>query len=159
MTNDALINGEVQSLTDEEKTRAEKFHRERLAFALVNDQIIFDENADDDRDHQHWLCETFGMTIEEFENIPRGYIMKGKIQLYTGSRFEQLELGMIKVKHLIRIIDKYKSIYPDIPYRVFNGVKVGKVGTIWPPIKVLTFDESALRYLDDKDVPLVPWRE
>lgn len=159
MTNDALINGEVQSLSDEEKTRAEKFHRERLMFALINDQIIFNENPDDDRDHQHWLCETFGISIEEFEKIPRGYMMKGKIQLFIGSRFEQIELAMIKFSHLIRIIDKYKSIYQDTPYQVFNGVKVGKVGTIWPPIKVLTFDESALRYLDDKDISLVPWRD
>ena len=79
MTNDALINGEVRILSDKEKIDAESFHLRRLAFIWINDELFFNENPNDDRDHQHWVCEDFGITVEEFERLPRGYILPGRI--------------------------------------------------------------------------------
>lgn len=71
MTNDALLNGKVILLSDTEITRAADFHKNRYAFAFMKDTIIFNNNPNDDRDHQHWLLDEFGISPVEFENIPR----------------------------------------------------------------------------------------
>ena len=72
MKNDAIINGKQITLSDEERKAGEKFHLSRYPFAWVNNQLVFNDNTNDDRDHQHWLCEDYGLTVEEWERVPRG---------------------------------------------------------------------------------------
>lgn len=137
MTNDALINGEVHVLDDKEKKDVEEFHKARLAFIWIGDELFFNENSDDDRDHQHWVCEDFGVTVEEFEELPRGYILPGRIQLFKGSSFSPINVRSIKKDHFMRLIEKHNKLYPRYDYEIYNGVKVGKVGEVWPPMFVV----------------------
>lgn len=140
MTNDALINGEVHVLNDKERKGAEEFHKKRYSFIWINRKLTFNDNMNDDRDHQHWVCEDYGISVEEFEILPRGYILPGRIQLFIGSDFSSIPLHQIEFDDIAHLISVYETLYPDTAYRVFNGVKVGRVGEIWPPIDEFIVD-------------------
>lgn len=137
MTNDALINGKVQIISDEEKKGAAEFHKKRYPFIWINGKLTFNDNMNDDRDHQHWVCEDYGISVEEFEKSPRGYMLPGRIQLFIGSDFSCIPLHQIEFDDIDHLISVHKSLYPDTAYQIFNGVKVGKIGEIWPPIEEL----------------------
>lgn len=87
MTNDTVINGKEVELEGVEKTEAEKFHKEQIAFAMIPDgngknmqyELVFNEDSTDDRDHMHWLMDDYGITLEVFEGLVRGYIKPGRI--------------------------------------------------------------------------------
>lgn len=140
MTNDALINGEVRILDSDEKKAAEEFHRKRYPFIWINGKLTFNDNMDDDRDHQHWVCEDYGISVEEFEKLPRGYILPGRIQLFIGSDFSKIPYDKIAIDDIMNIINRHMNLYPNDFCRVFNGVTVGKVGEIWPPIDEIVVD-------------------
>ncbi len=141
MTNDALINNKVVELTDEEKAASEKFHKSRLPFIWIDNKLIINENEDDDRDHQHWVCEDFGLTIPEFEALNRGYMIEGRIQFFRSSTFEMIDTSEISVEDFNKLLKIQHSRYNTDKVVVCNGVHIGKVGEIWEPISVLgTFD-------------------
>ena len=135
MTNDAIINNTKVELSADEVKRAASFHKSRYAFAWVNGKLVFNDNENDDRDHQHWLCEDYGITVEEWENTPRGYMMAGKIQLFIGSQFKPLDTNKISVIDFETLLHTQKNKFGTDKVVVYNGVKVGKVGDIWEPLE------------------------
>lgn len=125
-------------LSRKEKEAAEKFHKSRIAFAWVNGELVLNDNDEDDRDHQHWLMEDYGISIEEFEKLPRGYMIRDKIQLFTGSTFARIEDKDLRLPmaDILRLRDIYKKKFPNsVSVWIYNGVRVGKVGEIWIPIE------------------------
>ncbi|MCM1441679.1 MAG: hypothetical protein NC131_21090 [Roseburia sp.] len=134
MTHDALINGKVVQLTDEEKRGAEKFHLERAKFAWINGELVFGDEPGDDRDHQHWLLEDYEIKSEEFETINRGYMLPCRIQLFKGSDFRKIDMKEISVEDLNTLIEYQFMKYGSASAVVYNGVKVKEVGSVWPPI-------------------------
>ena len=136
---EALINGELRQLNDNEAFEASKFHSTRLAFIWIDGDLIFNKLGDT-RDHQHWVLEDFGISPEKFETLPRGYCKADRIQLFIGSGFKPLEeehlelfnnsFKYIAVKH--KRTFRTKGIIP-----VYNGVVVGKVGEVWPPLRTV----------------------
>lgn len=134
MTHDALINGKVVQLTNEEKEGAEKFHLERVKFAWINGELMFGDEPGDDRDHQHWLLEDFGITPEEFESINRGYMLPSRIQLFKGSDFRKIDMKEVNAEDLNTLIEYQFMKYGSASAVVYNGVKVKEVGSVWPPI-------------------------
>lgn len=139
MTTDALINGNIIELNSEEKEKAEKFHRERIAFVILDNKLVVNDNPDDDRDHQHWLTEDFKITIKEFERLTRGYIKPGRIQLFIGSKFECINPDTLRLDHLLDLICLHNKKFGNNDIQVFNGVHIGKVGDIWEPIQRLMY--------------------
>lgn len=137
MTNDALINGKVVTLTEEEKIAGEKFHRSRVPFAWIDKKLVFNDNAGDDRDHQHWLLEDFGISVEEFETMNRGYMIESRIQLFKGSKFEPINMDDVSVTDFSSLTHKHREIFNSTEVTICNGVHVGKVGEIWEPIFTL----------------------
>lgn len=135
----ALINGKMVELDEKSKTDAENFHKHRIAFAWVGGQLVLNTDPYDDRDHHHWITEDYDITVEEFEKIPRGYMMHGKIQLFTGSTFSPISGDELRLpmSDLIKLRDVYKKDFwtTDTSIPVYNGVRVGRVGDIWPPIQ------------------------
>ena len=135
MKNDAIINGKTVLLSKTETERAAAFHKSRLPFAWIRGTLVFNNNANDDRDHQHWLLEDFGILPDEWEKTPRGYMIDGRIQLFIGSDFRELEFDIIPKSDITSICRKYYEVYKKPLVQIYNGVKVGKVGEIWKPIK------------------------
>lgn len=139
MKDDAVINGEVVRLSTEERIAGENFHLNRLPFAWVKGVLTFNENPDDDRDHQHWLLEDLGIPVEEWETTPRGYIKEGRIQFLIGSRFRPItaqDMPNVSKADFQRILNKHWAMFPaEKGCHVYNGVRVGKIGELWPPIQ------------------------
>lgn len=137
----ARINGKMVELPDEERIAAEKFHRSRLSFAWINGDLVVNDNMSDDRDHHHWMGEDYGVTDEDFEKLPRGYMMLDKIQLFVGSSFAQISKAdlSIPMRDILKLRDLYRKTFPENSGKVwiYNGVTIGKVGEIWSPIECL----------------------
>lgn len=100
----------------------------------VNNQLVFNDNTNDDRDHQHWLCEDYGLTVEEWERVPRGYMMPGRIQLFIGSQFKPMNTQKLSVTDFQELLTRYWHKYGGQKVVMYNGVKVGKVGEVWEPL-------------------------
>lgn len=133
MTNDAIINHKKVTLTLEEVEGASKFHKSRIPFFMDHHgYLIFNENPEDDRDHQHWMMEDHNYTLEEWESTPRGYFMEGRIQLFRGSSFSPVDISIV-ANCYVALVTKYRSIFGDCPDVICNGVVVGKVGEVWKP--------------------------
>ena len=141
MITEAIINGAKQNLTEDEAKAAEKFHSTRLAFAFLGTKMkIYFCPLGDKRDHQHWLLEDFGVSPEEFEKVPRGYIKLERVQLFRGSSFEPLDMHTVgKIDRLAwqEIAAAYKKQFGTGTAEAFNGVHIGNIGEVWEPVEKL----------------------
>ena len=137
MKSDAIINGKVVELNDNEKKEAEEFHKKRCAFAWIDGKLTFNDNENDDRDHQHWLLDDYGITPEQWEKLPRGYMLPDRIQLFIGSTFSAVPTDSISVTDFAELISKHHTRYKSKEVKIYNGVKIGKVGEVWEPITCL----------------------
>lgn len=139
MENKAIINDKVVELTQEEVDKAAEFHKARIAFGDAYGQLRFNKDPLDDRDHQHWICEDYKMSIDEFETIIRGYMVEGEIYIYIGSQFRSVAKHKINMSMLLKILEVYKENFNKNEVDIYNGVVVGKVGERWlPKEKLLT---------------------
>lgn len=134
----ALINGKMEELSEADRKAGERFHKLRTPFIWINGEFKVNLDPDDVRDHHHWVTEDFGLTDEEFEELPRGYIIQGRMQLFKGSSFKEIppEEMNFPFGDFLKVIEIYKTRYPNQDDKfidVFNGVEIGKVGEIWPP--------------------------
>lgn len=137
MTNDALIDNKVVTLTDKEVKDAANFHKKRLPFIYINNKLVFNTNFEDDRDHQHWVLEDFGIGIKEFETLNRGYMLPGRIQFFKGSTFGKIDTSQVSIADIRRICEVYKTYIGAGHVVVYNGVHVGRVGEVWEPMETL----------------------
>ena len=128
----AIINKDTIELSDKEMEGAANFHKRRIAFAFVDGQCRFNSNSDDDRDHQHWVCEDYGLTKDEFENLIRGYMLPGKIVLYQSSHFSEINLSELSAADVLTLLSTYKKAYQSSYVTLYNGAKIGVVGEEWP---------------------------
>ena len=142
MTNDAIINKQQIMLTEEEQRKAEEFHKSRIAFIYVDGKIQYNEDKEDDRDHMHWVMEDYGISCNEFENSKRGYISNGRIFLYRGSDFAEIELSEISLQYLVDLIDKHNQYFDGETILVYSGMNIGKVGEIWKPLSCILIIEN-----------------
>lgn len=134
MAGTGFINGKEVALTEEENTNANDFHRSRLAFGILDadgkQRIVYNT---DEREHYKWLKEDYNINTETFETMVRGYVMKDKIQFYTGSDFKDTEISHIDKNVFKELLTKAEEIFKSEHTRIFNGVNIGKVGEIWTP--------------------------
>lgn len=137
MDNKAIINGQNIELSNDEVEGAADFHKKRIAFGEVGGVLRFNLDKSDDRDHQHWLCEDYGLTIEDFEGIIRGYMVDGEVYFYKGSDFRCVGEHNIGLDMLNMILNLYKENLTKKEVVIYNGVHIGKVGERWLPKKRL----------------------
>lgn len=149
MTKDTVINGKPVLLTDREMAKAAKFHKERLAFAIFGNVVVFNEDPSDDRDHLHWLAEDFRVDSEWFEELIRGYVSMGKIYLYRGTHFSGVPASAITSKHLNQLLSTHDNYFGRVDTDIYSGMVVGKVGEIWKPIKKIMSFPKSVRYVHD----------
>lgn len=110
---------------------AERFHKHRIAFAWLDNKWIY--NMYDKRDHLHWLCEDYELTVEEFETIPRGYMINDRIQLFIGMNFREIDNGTLSLLDIQELLNMYHSKYGDSNVCIYNGVIIGNIGEVWQP--------------------------
>lgn len=129
----AVINKKTVFLNDNEIKNASDFHKKRVAFALRDKDFVFNNDPQDDRDHQHWLCEDYGMSIDEFEHVIRGYMRPGVITIYVSNSFDCVDPFHFSIGNLKQLLDEYKNVFDTETVTINNGVMVKTVGEIWPP--------------------------
>lgn len=134
-----IINGNDVKLTEEEQTNVTKFHKSRIAFAVIekdNDYVLA-MNINDPREHRVYLKEDFNVDDEMFETLVRGYIKPGKINIYVSSHFYKVPSERINDKLLNDLLEVALNEYGEGEYIIGNGVNVGKPGEEWPPIEII----------------------
>ena len=115
----------------------QKFHKKRLTFAILDEHCKFISN--DTRSHFEWLDEDYGVTIEDFENIVRGYVLENCIYLYKGFQFNEIDDSELESNILMEIVQQ-ANIYNKWQYKeykVHSGMIQGVVGEVWKPKKEL----------------------
>lgn len=113
----------------------QKFHKKRLTFAILDEHCKFISN--DTRSHFEWLNEVYGVTIEDFENIIRGYVLEDGIYLYKGFQFNEIDDSELESNILMEIVQQ-ANIYNKWQYKeykVHSGMVQGTVGEVWKPKK------------------------
>lgn len=118
------------------------FLNNRRAFAFVNNGLVVQELTDH-RTCQEWLGSSMGITKDQFQSIIRGYITRDRIQFFVGSDYRFCsEVHSGEVLSLQRV---YCDTYGDnfLLRGVFNGVRRGKEGEQWEPIREWNSDSCA----------------
>lgn len=132
-----LLNGKQIKLSKDELKAAGNFHKSRYAFAWINGKLIFNDKPDDDRPHEEWMQEDYGLTVEEYEKANRGYMLPTHIQLFKGSSFSPIDTREISVSDFTHLCKVHGERYGTAEVEVRNGVKIGKIGEVWPPLLIV----------------------
>lgn len=114
-----------------------KFHTTRKAFFFLKGKLIFNENREDTRDHYHWVNEDFGVSLEEYNHSPRGYMLPGRIQFFIGDCFEPIDTSTIDIVSFGQILQRYKDTMSMPIVEVCNGVEIGELGKVWKPLHTI----------------------
>ena len=104
-----------------------KFHKKRIAFMIINNEIIFLENSA--MSHFEWYT-SLNLKKEDFKNIVRGYIMDSRAVFYKGDFIYDDEV-IEKAKEYGEIIKKKYNIKK---LKISAGLKKGEKGEIWSSI-------------------------
>ena len=112
------------------KENVEEFHKQRVAFLVVNNEIIFLKNSS--KSHLEWAKE-LGITIDDFNEMTRGFYNDGNIVFYKGN-FDYDDKVINDAKKYATKVKEYCNIESA---KVFVGVVIGKVGEKWPPKKLI----------------------
>ena len=108
----------------------ENFHKKRSAFIIWKKQVLFLKNST--LSHLQW-AQTLGIDIKEFNCLTRGYVLDNDIVFYKGN-FEYDEQVTNDAKCFAETIKKECSLTFA---KVYAGVIVGKIGTLFPKDKFL----------------------
>lgn len=105
-----------------------KFHRERIAFAIINDKIYFLKNSE--MSHKEWLVDSGILSEVFFRKIIRGYVLNNEIYFYKNDFDFNLEDKNESLKYLSEIC-RYCFLVGEI--KLNFGVQKGKIGEQWKP--------------------------
>ena len=108
-------------------SKNDKFHMSRTAFIILDNSIEYLRNSS--LSHKEW-CKNLNIDDETFNSIVRGYITKNNMFYYMGN-FEcnDTVIKVAKETHEQIAIDNCLK-----RYKIFCGVKKGKVGEVWKPL-------------------------
>ena len=107
-----------------------KFHKKRIAFMIINNEIMFLEN--NEMSHYEWYT-SLNLNKEDFKNVVRGYIMDSRAVFCKGD-FSYDDEVIEKAKEYGEMI---KKKYKRKKLELWVGVNVGEIGEIWPPTKLI----------------------
>lgn len=114
----------------EHKENIEDFHKNRIAFIIWKKQVLLLKNST--LSHSQW-AQSLGIDIKEFNSLTRGYVLNNNIVFYKGN-FDFDEQLIEDAKYFSDTIKTKCSLNFA---KVYAGVIVGEIGTIYPPNKYL----------------------
>ena len=119
------------NLKCENRTEIQRdFHRNRIAFIIVNNEVYYIEN--EDKSHFEF-AQQLGITKQQFDNICRGFFYKDYIVFYKGHFIYDDEM----IKEALLAVEKIKNHVGVSEVKVYCGQKVGGPNEIWPPDKFI----------------------
>ncbi|MBE6160083.1 MAG: hypothetical protein E7157_03440 [Lactobacillales bacterium] len=110
----------------ENNNSEQKFHVSRIAFMIINNEIIYLENSK--MSHIEWY-KSLGYKEEDFNNIVRGYTKDNKIIFYKGDFLYDDET----INTAITFAPIIKEYINNENAEVYAGVIKGKIGEQWEP--------------------------
>lgn len=104
-----------------------KFHKKRIAFMIINNEILFLENSE--MSHYEWYT-SLNLKKQDFKNIVRGYLIDSRAVFYKDDFICDDEV-IKKAKEYGEII---KKKYKLKKLKVSAGLNKGEIGEIWSSI-------------------------
>lgn len=109
----------------ETKKGVRDFHKQRIAFVILNNEIYFIRNSE----MSHWeYCQSINVTKEVFDSLTRGYYLNGNIVFYKDNFTYDNNVIAEGLKYLVRIKEECHIDKANI----YFGLIVDKTKKIWP---------------------------
>jgi len=130
MTKDYDIEKFENFNSDQNKESIENFHKHRIAFIILKKQVLFLKNST--LSHLQW-AKTLGIDKNEFNCLTRGYVLNNNIVFYKGN----FDFDKQVIEDARTFANTIKSNCSLTCAKVYAGLIVGPIGTIYPPKKHL----------------------
>ena len=99
----------------ETKKEARDFHKQRTAFIIINDKIIFIKNSE----MSHWeYCQSINISKEIFNQLTRGYYLNGDIVFYKDNFTYDDNVIEEGLKYLYKIKEECNFDKANIYFRI-----------------------------------------
>lgn len=115
--------------------KEEVFHESRLAFMIIDDEILYLKN--NKMSHKEWYFLLFN-SLKNFNDVVRGYAKDDRIIYYKGDFEYDSEVIEVAKKTHNKIMDEFNNYN----CRVFVGVIKGEIGEEWEPDLELNFNKK-----------------
>ncbi|HOZ88925.1 MAG TPA: hypothetical protein PK737_01675 [Bacilli bacterium] len=111
----------------ETKKAIRDFHKQRLAFIIINDEVNYLE----DSSISHWeYCQTLNITKEVFITLIRGFCRNDYIVFYKDNFIYDEEL----INNSLKYIPQIKKVYNKGKLKIYFGQIVStEKDVIWQP--------------------------
>lgn len=112
------------------------FHQSRKAFVILENDILISPEGFSGS-HFELLCQN-GFDAKQAKEViskqPRGFARDGSVYLYQGEDFSCLSEECEK-KCSEWLLFFQKSGWLSSEGKIYNGMRVGKIGEVWTPVK------------------------
>ena len=109
----------------ETKNEVRDFHKQRIAFVIINNEIHFIKNSG----MSHWeYCKSLNISKENFNTLTRGYYFDGRIVFYNNNFTYNNNVITEGLKYIVQIKEECKIDKADI----YFGLVIDETQTIWP---------------------------
>lgn len=109
----------------ETKDEVRNFHKQRVAFIIINNEIHFIKNSEE----SHWeYCQSLNISKETFNTLTRGYYFNGRIVFYNNNFTYDNNVIEEGLKYIVRIKEECNI---DKAY-IYFGLVIDKTQTVWP---------------------------
>lgn len=118
------------------------FDPDRYGFCIIGGNLIIMDAKDRGMSTQVWMEDVLRLSKESIDTMPRGYLLPGRIQFFTGNYDTCPTIGEDIVGDAVAC---YASLYgvhntQAIATPIYNGCHRGKVGDTWEPVLKWDFD-------------------
>lgn len=124
-------------MTEKEKA----FLSERLAFALVDGDLLWADGKYKLMPMKEWLLATNVIDDDEFQHIIRGTVYCGYVHYYSGDNYDPADISTVPADLREYIISVARNTIPDdMPEEgvlVANGCIIGEPGILWDSIEYI----------------------
>ena len=109
----------------ETKREVRDFHKQRIAFVIINNEIHFIKNSE----MSHWeYCKNLSISKEIFNTLTRGYYYNGKIVFYNNNFTYDNNVIEEGLNYIVKIKEECNIDKAEI----YFGLIIDKTQIIWP---------------------------
>lgn len=119
------------------------FNSDRYGFCVMGGKIVVMDEGDRGRETMDWMTDVLRVSEDEFDFMPRGYFLPGRIQFFVGEDYNTC--ADVDEDLVADAVAVYAGLYgvPNttaIQTPVYNGVWVDTDGETWPPVMKWDYD-------------------
>lgn len=116
-------------------SKEELFYKSRITFAFLNGKLYWADDLWKHRKCRDWLNEEFNIDEAEFKSVVHGSCHKdGHVVIAIGDSYDSINFESLESSDLIDIVSKACDYAGTNSVEIWNGVKIGDSGEVWPPL-------------------------